>query len=111
MRRVLFICSRARQRSPTAERVFGGRPNVETASAGLAPDADEPLTPDHLEWADMIFVMEKVHRARLNRRFKPWLKTTRVICLDIADDYDFMDPALVALLEARVGSHLRLARS
>jgi predicted protein tyrosine phosphatase len=54
---LLFLCARNRLRSPTAERVFHSRPGVETASAGLAPDAEEPVTPDHLDWADLIFVM------------------------------------------------------
>lgn len=103
---LLFLCSRNRLRSPTAEQVFASRPGVETASAGLAPDAEEPVTPEHLEWADLIFVMEKAHRARLQKRFKPHLKRARVICLDIPDDYAFMQPELVALLEKRVGRHL-----
>jgi predicted protein tyrosine phosphatase len=30
----------------------------------------------------------------------------RVICLDIADDYGFTQPELVALLEKKVGPHL-----
>jgi predicted protein tyrosine phosphatase len=29
-----------------------------------------------------------------------------VICLDISDDYEFMDPSLVRLLEARVSKYL-----
>ena len=60
-------------------------PGVETASAGLAPDAEEPVTPDHLDQADLIFVMERAHRAKLQRRFGPHLKGKRVICLDIPD--------------------------
>ena len=103
---LLFLCARNRLRSPTAERVFGSWPGVETASAGLAPDAEELVTADHLEWADIIFVMERAHRAKLQRRFKAHLKRARVICLDIPDDYDFMQPELVALLEQRVRRHL-----
>jgi predicted protein tyrosine phosphatase len=82
---LLFLCSRNRLRSPTAERVFASRPGVETASAGLAPDAEEPVTPDHLAWADLIFVMERAHRAKLQRRFGAQLRGRRVICLDIPD--------------------------
>lgn len=62
--------------------------------------------PDCLEWADIIFVMERAHRAKLQRRFKGQLKRARVICLDIPDDYGFMQPELVALLKKRVGPHL-----
>ena len=34
------------------------------------------------------------------------LKGARVICLDIPDDYEFMDPELVRLLEAKVPRYL-----
>ena len=103
----LFLCARNRRRSPTAEQVSPSRPGVETASAGLAPDAEEQVTPDHLEWANIIFVMERAHRAKLQRRFGRHLKSARVVCLDIPDDYAFMQPELVALLEKKVRPHLR----
>ena len=105
-RHILFVCSRNRLRSPTAELVFAGWPGVDTASAGLSPDADVPVTPELLAWAETIFVMERVHRVRLNERFRPHLRHARVICLEIPDDFAFMAPALVRLLEARVPAHL-----
>ena len=86
--------------------MFANRPGVETASAGLAPDAAEPFSAELVEWADIIFVMEHAHRAKLQRRFRAHLKRARVICLDIPDDYAFMQPELVALLEKRVGRFL-----
>ncbi|MBV8249598.1 MAG: low molecular weight protein tyrosine phosphatase family protein [Comamonas sp.] len=107
MQRVLFICSRNRLRSPTAEQVFAAVPGVETDSAGLAPDADCPLSPEQIEWADLICVMEKRHRAQLARRFKRYLSGKKVVCLDIQDDYQFMQPELVSLLQKRVQPHLR----
>ena len=106
MIRALFVCSRNRLRSPTAEQVFAEIDGVETASAGLAPDADNPMTAELAEWANLIFVMEKVHRTRLQRRFGRHLKHARVVCLDIPDDYGFMDEALVRLLRERVGTRL-----
>lgn len=107
MRRVLFLCGRNRLRSPTAEQVFSAGAGVEVASAGLDNDADVACTPELLEWADIVFVMERSHRSKLTRRFKRHLKNTRVICLDIPDDYGFMQPELVRLLHLRVGRHLR----
>ena len=106
MKRVLFICGANRRRSPTAEQVFAGRPDLEVASAGLRADADTPVSPDLLQWADLIFVMEPTHRTRLSRHFKRYLRRARVICLDIPDTYAFMDPALVATLRRRVERHL-----
>lgn len=105
--RVLFLCSRNRLRSPTAEQVFAGWPGIETASAGLAPDADNPLTPELLAWADLVFVMERAHRTKLSSRFAAHLKGKRVVCLDIPDDYDYMQPALVKLLRDKIPPHLR----
>lgn len=105
MKRVLFVCSQNKLRSPTAEQVFSTWPGLEVDSAGTNHDAENPLTGELVEWAQVIFVMEKAHRAKLSKRFKRHLKA-RVICLDIPDDYAFMDPALVALLNAKVAPHL-----
>jgi len=106
MKRVLFICSQNRLRSPTAEQVFASREGVEVASAGLNNDAENVLTPELLDWADLIFVMEKAHRNRLGKKFRAHLNGKRVVCLDIPDEYDFMDPVLVALLKAKVPRYL-----
>lgn len=102
MKNVLFVCSENRLRSPTAEQVFSLRHDIEVASAGLNSKCGNPVTPELLEWADVIFVMERAHRNKLSAKFRPFLKNARVICLDIPDDYEFMDPALIRLLEARV---------
>ena len=103
MKRVLFVCSQNKLRSPTAEQMFSGRPGFEVASAGTDAQADTPVDADSIEWADVIFVMERTHRARLLKNFKVQLKNKRVVCLDIPDDYEFMDPALIRILETKVG--------
>lgn len=102
MTRVLFICSMNRLRSPTAEQVFANHVGIECDSAGLNNDAGNPVTDELIEWAELIFVMEKAHRAKLSKRFRKALGSRRVICLDIPDNYDFMDPELVALLTRKV---------
>ncbi len=102
MLHVLFLCSRNRLRSPTAEQVFSDWPNIEVASAGLNRDAENPLTPELLDWADLVFVMERVHRSKLSAKFRPHLGGKRIVCLEIADDYEFMDSELVRLLRERV---------
>lgn len=102
MTRVLFICSMNRLRSPTAEQVFAGHPGVECDSAGLNNDADNPVTGELIEWAELIFVMEKAHRTKLGKRFRKHLGARRVVCLDIPDDYEFMAPELVDILKRKV---------
>ena len=103
MKHVLFVCSQNRLRSPTAEQVFANRAGFEVASAGTDSAAETPVSPELLEWADVIFVMERAHRNRLMKRFRPQLKSKRIVCLDIPDDFEYMAPALVKLLEAKVG--------
>lgn len=107
MHRALFLCSQNRLRSPTAEQVFAQWPAVETDSAGLGGDANVPVSTEQLAWATVIFVMEKRHLRKLKERFRAHLNGKRIVCLDIPDDYDFMAPALVALLEAKVGPYFR----
>lgn len=102
--RLLFVCARNRLRSPTAERVFATVPGVEAESAGVAPDAETPVTPELINWADVILVMEPTHRAKLTRLFPAALRNKRIVCLDVPDEYDYMDPELVRLLRDRVGS-------
>ena len=106
MKRVLFVCGRNRSRSPTAESVFGDYPDVETASAGTSPDADTPLSAELVEWADIIVVMEPAHRRKMSAQYRASLKNKRVVCLDIPDKYDFMDPELVRILKARAARFL-----
>jgi predicted protein tyrosine phosphatase len=108
MKRALFICSQNRLRSPTAEQVFSSWPGVETDSAGLNADATVILSTEQIEWASLIFVMEKSHKNKLSKKFRSHFKNKRIICLDIPDEYEFMQPELIRLLEAKVGPYLRM---
>jgi predicted protein tyrosine phosphatase len=109
MTRALFICTQNRLRSPTAEPVFATWPGVETDSAGVGNDADVPLSPEQLAWAEIVFVMEKAHRNRLSAKFQRHLNGKRIVCLDIPDNYAYMQPELVRLLEKKVAPFLRRA--
>ena len=106
VKRFLFVCSQNRLRSPTAEQVFSVRPDIEVESAGTNNDAENPLTAELVEWADFIFVMERSHRSKIQKHFRGALGSRRVVCLDIPDEYEFMDPGLVRLLEMRMARHL-----
>jgi predicted protein tyrosine phosphatase len=100
--KLLFICSRNKLRSPTAEAIFGEYKELEVDSAGLDREAEIPLTSEAIEWADIIFVMEKTHRSKLSKKFQPWLKNKRVVCLNIPDEYEYMETALITLLKRKV---------
>lgn len=105
--RILFLCSRNKLRSPTAEAIFYDVPSIEVDSAGLSRDAEVPLCEDQVEWADLILVMEKIHRERLNQKFAHLLANKRIGVLNIPDNYKFMDPTLVELLKVRCAPYFR----
>ncbi len=104
--RLLFICSQNKWRSLTAERLFDEHPHYEARSAGTEAGARVRVAAGHLGWADVIFVMEKKHAERLRAKFGPELRGKPVINLRIPDNYPFQDPALVALLRARLAEYL-----
>ncbi len=106
MKHILFVCSQNKLRSPTAETVFSEHPNLECCSAGTNHDAVNPLSDELVAWADLIFVMEPAHRAKLQAKYRRHLAKARVICLGIPDNYDYMDPELVRLLRTKVARHL-----
>jgi len=107
MIRVLFICGKARARSPTAAQIFADREGVQTDFGGISRDADDALSADQIDWADLILVMERRHLTRLSDRFGRQLNGKRMITLGIADRYKFMQPELIQELQARAAPYLR----
>lgn len=106
MRRLLFLCSQNKLRSPTAETIFTDLAGVEVDSAGLNNDAVVALSDEQIKWADTIIVMEKTHRNRLNRKFRHALGGKRIAVLNIPDEYDYMDEDLIQLLKIRCQPYL-----
>ena len=101
-RRVLCVCSAGLLRSPTAARILSAPPfNFNTRAAGVVADyalihADQVL----ISWADDIVCME------------PWMvetirssdvaKNKNIHCLDVEDNYAYMDPSLVGEMLAKL---------
>jgi len=81
---VLFICTYNQVRSCTAESLLKGAPGYDVMSAGTSSSAQMTLTPSHLEWADMIFVMEEVHLHQLEKFAGGQLENKTVINLDVS---------------------------
>ncbi len=67
------------------------------------------VTSGHIGWADVIFAMEKKHVRRLTDKFRGELSGKRLICLDIPDDYRYMDEDLIEILKARVAEYIELS--
>ncbi|WP_345873369.1 phosphotyrosine protein phosphatase [Shewanella algae] len=105
---LLFVCSENRLRSPTGEEVFSAFEGIYAIGAGTNADAETVVSGDLIQWADFIFVMEKSHKIKVAKKFKELLKGKKLVCLDIPDNYQRMDPALVTLLRNKVAQHVRL---
>lgn len=106
--KLLFICSKNRWRSPTAEEVFSNYEGIESISAGTNSDSETPVSGDLIEWADLIFVMENTHKEKITKRFNTLLKDKRIVVLGIPDKYKYMQPELIELLEKRVAKSIEL---
>ncbi|WP_353569958.1 low molecular weight protein tyrosine phosphatase family protein [Candidatus Albibeggiatoa sp. nov. BB20] len=102
MKRILFVCSQNRLRSPTAETIFSEYPNLEVLSAGTNHDAETPLSGDLIDWADVIVAMEKTHKNKISKKFKVQLAHKRMVVLDIPDNYEYMQPELVKILKVKL---------
>ncbi|WP_462156969.1 low molecular weight protein tyrosine phosphatase family protein [Pseudoalteromonas sp. GB56] len=102
MIKILFLCSKNKLRSPTAEAVFSDVDGWEVYSAGISNDAEVHVSLEDIEWADYIFVMEKVHKKKLMNKFGSALQQKNVISLGIPDDYEYMDTTLVNILTNKV---------
>lgn len=77
-------------------------------SGGTSPGARHPVSADDVDWADAILVMEEKHKSRLKAAFGRLMEPKRVHVLDIPDEYRYMDPELVEILESAVGAVLEL---
>lgn len=105
-RNVLFVCSRNKWRSRTAETIFKSDQTHEFRSAGTENDARIKVNEKLINWADLIFVMEKRHKQRLQDRFGQLLDNKEIIILDIEDNYQFMDEELIETLRTCVTPYL-----
>lgn len=54
--------------------------------------------------------MEKQHRNKVGKKFRKNLNGKRVLVLNIPDDFDFMQPEIAQILEAKVPALLGLQR-
>lgn len=107
MPKILFLCSKNRLRSPTAEAVFGDVEGWDVYSAGISNEAEVHVSSEDIEWADYIFVMKKSHKRKLTNQFPRVLKRKNIVSLDIPDEFEYMEEKLVEILKSKVPGHVR----
>lgn len=60
-----------------------------------------------LIWADLIFVMEKKHKQRIQEKFPQDSEGKKIVVLDIPDEYKFMDEELIDEIKAKVNEYIK----
>lgn len=91
----------------TAEKIFQSLDGYKVRSAGTENNSRIKVTLGLIGWSDIIFCMEKKHVRRIKEKFKDIIKDKTIICLNINDDYAFMDDELIEILKGGVFSTLK----
>ena len=104
--KLLFLCSQNKRRSLTAEKLFDCWDGHSARSAGTETNARIKVTAGLLGWADIIFCMEKKHLRRIKEKYSDIIGSKPVVCLNIPDEYDYMDEELSALLQSGLAEYL-----
>jgi len=61
---ILFVCSRNEWRSRTEETIYKDSQDYRAKSAGTNSSARIKVTSKLIDWADIIFAMEKEHKQK-----------------------------------------------
>ena len=103
---ILFVCTRNKCRSRTAESIFKNLDGYQIRSAGTSNQSVVRLTPKLISWADRIFVMEPHHKRRIFEMFPDVRETKEIIVLDIPDEFGYMDAELIDHLKDAIDFYL-----
>jgi predicted protein tyrosine phosphatase len=103
---ILFVCSRNKWRSRTAETIFKDSQAYNVKSAGTELAARVKVTAKLIDWADIIFAMEKRHKERMIENFPVLTSEKKIIVLDIPDEYQYMDSELIEIIKTAISTYL-----
>ena len=95
---LLFVCSKNKWRSPTAETLYYRDCRVNVRSAGTSSSARKKISERDLLWADLILVMENKHRKAIAQKYRH-LNLPNIMVLDIPDDYQYMSDDLIKMIQ------------
>jgi len=104
---LLVVCGRNKRRSRTAEYIFKNDKRFNIRSVGLSPKSERQIKGRDVDWADLIFVMERGQGARISGSFRH-LELPDIEVLHIEDEYQYLEPELIEILKDRINSTLEL---
>ena len=100
---ILFVCSKNKWRSPTAEAMYRNDSRINVRSSGTSASAKKSISATDINWADLILVMENKHKKIITSEYS-YLDLPQIIVLDIPDEYQYMDEELISIIETNVGN-------
>ena len=103
---LLFVCSKNKWRSPTAETIYRRDRRLRVRSAGTSSSARKRISANDINWADLILVMENKHKNIITRQYRH-LDLPEIVVLDIPDDYQYMSDELIEMLQISVEAILQ----
>ncbi len=99
---LLFVCSRNKRRSLTAETIFQKNEDFNVKSCGTSPQSRVKINEKLIRWADVILVMEKRHKEIIKQQFQDILQDKEIKVLFIPDEYEYMDETLIEILKDKI---------
>lgn len=99
--RVLFVCAPNQWRSPTAEHLYRNDARLQVRSAGVRADARRRVSQSDLDWADVVFVMDREQKRWIQEHYRS-LPLPDIRILDVPDEFTYLDPRLQAALRAAI---------
>lgn len=103
---LLFVCTVAMQRSPTAASIFENSSKYNAKYAGVHPSAEINISKEAIRWADVIFVMEPFQEEFISKNF-PDSDGKKIVILDIPDKYYKNDPELISILKKKLNDFVK----
>ncbi len=90
----------------TAETIYKNSLDLNVKSAGTENSARIRINSKLIIWAEIIFVMEKIHKEKLAERFPNEIINKRIVILEISDDYKYMDKELIEEIKTSVSGFM-----
>jgi predicted protein tyrosine phosphatase len=106
---LLFVCTANQQRSPTAEEMFSDDDRYEARSCGTHATVHRRCDEEIIDWADVIFCMEEMHRRELLDRF-PAAENKEIVVLGCHMGSDHRKSLLGNGIRQNRGAYMALER-
>lgn len=76
-------------------------------SVGVSPKSERQIKEKDVLWADIIYVMEQGQGARIAETYRH-LNLPPIEVLHIEDEFEYLEPELIEMLEDRINSSLNI---